>query len=102
MPNNDLISVSHINVRLSISLLLLKLLFVELVAGASVVFFYSVLLPYEGMMLQNVGMGLFNLPFYIALVIIKIFVTFFVILQWLNEYYEITPKVLYHRRGLIS
>lgn len=101
MPNGNMIPVTHVNVRLSISLLLLKLLFVEVVAAASVIFFYSVLLPYEGMLFQNVGMGFFNLPFYVALVIVKTFITFFIILQWLNEYYEITSTVLYHRRGLL-
>lgn len=33
--------------------------------------------------------------------VLKIAITVFVVLQWLNEYYEITPEYIYHKKGLI-
>jgi hypothetical protein len=33
--------------------------------------------------------------------ILKITITVFVVLQWLNEYYEITSEYIYHKKGLI-
>ena len=35
------------------------------------------------------------------MVIVKIGLTTFVVLEWLNEYYEITPKTVVHKRGVI-
>jgi len=37
---------------------------------------------------------------FFALVVIKLLVTLLVLLQWLNEYYEITPLAVYHRKGV--
>jgi hypothetical protein len=35
------------------------------------------------------------------MMVVKTMLTLFVVLDWLNEYYEITPTTLSHRRGLI-
>lgn len=96
-----LIQVTHLNVRLSISIMLLKLLFVEVVAGIVVIFFHTGLMLFDGQRLEDVAIQLFQVPLYIALVGMKSFVSFFIILQWLNEYYEITPTAIFHRRGVI-
>ncbi len=36
-----------------------------------------------------------------AIGIIKILLTIYVVLQWLNEYYEITPDAIIHKKGII-
>lgn len=94
------LAVSHVNIRLSISFLLLKLVFIEILAAAGVVIFFSIALSD---FLTAVGFELpfFSIPLYITLVVAKILLTGFVILQWLNEYYEISPEMVIHRKGIL-
>lgn len=95
------IQVSHINIRLSISILLLRLLVIELVGAILVILLHSSLFVFDGEVLEQMGMQTFNILFFSIFVFIKTALTVFVILQWLNEYYEITSTVIYHRKGLI-
>ncbi len=95
------IYVSHVNIRLSISLLLFKLVFLELVSSLFVIFLHTSFFVLDDFQIGAFGLDLFNIPLYIFLAFLKIILTWYIILQWLNEYYEITQKVIYHRRGLI-
>ena len=95
------IVVTHINVRVSIVFLLLKLIALDILATVGVLFFFGVLsieqLPHETwwfIFSNNVG-------FFITLATVKILLTLFVVLQWLNEYYEITPTSILYRRGIL-
>src|SRR6185437_10156166 len=95
------IYVTHVNIRLSISFLLLKLASAELFAGVLMVTWLLGLayyLHYVAIMQQIVrfGYGIF-----IFLVLIKTSLTLFLILQWLNEYYEISADMIKYRRGII-
>lgn len=92
--------VSHVNIRLSISFLLLKLLVLELIAATGVVLCMSISLSE---FVQNAGFELpgISAPIYLVFVAIKTLVTMFIILQWLNEYYEISPALITHRKGII-
>lgn len=42
-----------------------------------------------------------NQAFVFVLAVAKILLTLFVVLRWLNDYYEITPHRILHKKGLI-
>lgn len=99
--NHKYIKVSHVNVRVSLVFLLLKLILLDVVAGVLVLLLFGALsfalIPQELRLLilsNNVG-------FFILLVVTKIILTIFLVIQWINEYYEITPTKIFHRRGII-
>lgn len=95
------IVVSHVNVRVSLVFLAVKLVLLDVFAGIFVLLFFGVLsfdfIP------QDVRLLIFsnNVGFFILLVVGKILLTIFVVVQWINEYYEITPTKIIHRRGII-
>lgn len=43
----------------------------------------------------------FNLPIFICIFTLKMFIVFWVLLEWVNNYYEITPKEVIHKRGFL-
>ncbi len=100
--NNQIkkLQVTHVNIRLSISFLLLKLFLVEMMTGTLVILFHTLLV--SGVLTRfNTDISLLTIPVIISFVIIKSAIIALLFLQWLNEYYEITPHLVAHRRGLI-
>lgn len=98
------IVVSHITTRQSISVLIFRIILIEVIAAVGVILFHTVILSTEVRDLAtevNQDLVLFNIPLFIFLVVLKTALVLFVVVQWLNEYYEITPKELIHRKGLI-
>ena len=95
------IVISHVTIRQSISFLVLKLLVIEALAAVSIIIFHSVLLKTNIKEIIGEDLLIFNIPLFIILVLIKTFFTIFIIIQWLNEYYEITTKEVVYRKGLI-
>lgn len=94
------IEVPHVTVRESISILLIKLLLLEIIAAVLLI----VLRPFlfsQQLSLTIPYFDLFSLRFFILAVVIKMVLTIYIILSWLNEYYEITPKLVLHREGII-
>lgn len=93
--------VSHETIRLSISVLLLRLVVTEIFAAigfiAVYVFLTGIALP-EQLATQ---VNTYTLPLFILCVFIKTFFVIFITIQWYSEYYEITPKMLIHRKGLL-
>ncbi len=102
MPDieKDKIAVSHLNIRPSISLLLMQLILLNILALAIIIGLYLATLIYSP------AMDLF-LNYYIGLPILGLIFLFQItlmvygVLQWLNEYYEITTKMVYHKKGLV-
>jgi len=95
------IFVTHITIRQSIFFLVLKLIAVELVAAAALIAFHVLFFSPSVQAQLPLGVSLFNIPFYLVLVVIKTFITYYIIFQWVDEYYEITTKEIIHRRGFI-
>lgn len=97
------ISVTHVNIRLSISMLLLKLILIELFAGMVIIAWLFLISLYSGAkdisLLHSIVN--FGLPILFAFVAIKTFITVFLTLQWLNEYYEISIDMIKYCRGII-
>lgn len=95
------ISVTHVNIRLSISLLLFKLIAIELFAATVFLFWQMGIYTFiHDLQTFHSVIGL-GMPLFVVLVIMKTFVTVFVILQWLNEYYEISADLIKYRRGIL-
>lgn len=93
------ITVTHITVRQSIFFLVLKLLFLEIVAALSIIAFHIVLANYATQYSLNIAF--FNIPIFILLVLLKTIFMIYVIASWLEEYYEITPTEVLHRKGFL-
>ncbi len=95
------IVVTHVTIRQSISFLVLRLLAIEIITAIAIVFFHTLLLRSDIRQMVEPGLLIFNIPLFIILVVVKTILTIFVIVQWLNEYYEITTKDIVYRKGLI-
>lgn len=102
--NESKIVVTHVTIRQSISFLVLKLILLEAFAAGAVIAFHSLFLSTTiADVVSNINgtFTVFNVFIFLILVIIKTAFVVFIILQWLNEYYEITPKEVIHKSGLI-
>lgn len=95
------ITVTNINIRESIAVLLTKLVFVDIFAAICVVGFYFLLVQGERFALDlSQDTYLFFIMFLIVGAI-KIILDIYIVLQWLNEYYEITPDNIIYKSGII-
>lgn len=100
MTDKKHITLTYLNVRESISILLIKLIAVELLFFVFFLLYYSAIIYGERFVPWIGQKTLFLLVFGLFL-ILKIVASSYVILQWLNEYYEITPDHVLHKQGII-
>ena len=95
------ITLTHLNIRQSIAILLTKLLLTDLIFAFVVIGFYFVLVK-GGEFTQSAAQSIVVFLSIFALIGVgKIFLTIYIVLQWLNEYYEITPEHIVHKKGFI-
>lgn len=99
--DNMSISISHINIRLSISILLIKLIVLELITAILIILFHTSLFIVENEAIYTDTLRPFMIPVFLFIIFIKLTGTIFIIIQWVNEYYEISKNTLYHRKGVI-
>ena len=99
LDNKKQIVVTHLTIRQSIFFLVIKLFAIEILAAASLIYYLTNIYPSE--IVNEFGLRAFLLPVFVMSVLIKTFFTVFTIVQWLEEYYEITPKQIVHRNGFI-
>lgn len=95
------ITVTHINVRQSISILILRLILIDILSATVLITFHSVLFNTQISNMLNINPNLSNTVLFVLLVIGKITLTVYLVLEWMNEYYEITPESIIHRKGVI-
>lgn len=98
------IVVTHVTIRQSISILLLRLVLVEILSAVSVIIFHTLTISTNITDIAgniNDNFSLFNIPIFLLLVFIKTCLMAFIIIQWVSEYYEITPKEIIYKRGFI-
>lgn len=91
----------HVNVRQSITLLLIKLMVFELISAVCVVIFHLTIINlriYDPTVIPRFS---FHLSIFLILVAIKIFITSYIILEWHEEYYEISAHSIGHYRGYL-
>lgn len=95
------IYVTHITIRQSIFFLHLRLVLIEILAAFGLIVFLTLALSTE--VKQRIGSDIivFNIPIFLVLVAIKLATIIYVIIDWLNEYYEITPKEMIFKKGLL-
>lgn len=95
------ITLTYLNIRQSITILLAKLFFVDFLTAVLVVFsYYSIVKGGEITNYKTEYTPIFLLIF-ATLGILKIAADIYVVLQWLFEYYEITPTFISHKKGVI-
>ena len=96
------ITLTHLNIRQSIAILLSKLVLADILVAIVVIGFYFLLVQGEQYM-QIIGKYTIAILIIFALFgIIKIGLTVYIVLQWLFEYYEITPEAVIHKKGIIE
>lgn len=99
MKSGKTISVTHVTIRQSISLLLLKLVFLDAIAAAVFILFRPIL--FSAALLGSFPyIDIYAERFFLLAVGIKMLLSIYIILLWLNEYYEITPSLIRHKRGI--
>src|SRR3989338_11028520 len=92
---------TYLNIRHSISVLLSKIVLVDFLAGLFHVLLYFSLIRGEHMINYDFTNTPVSLVVYGVLIIFQVVVTSYIVLQWLNEYYEITPDEIVHKNGII-
>ncbi len=95
------IQVSHVTIRQSIFFLHLRLVLLEGLAAIGLILFLSLVFSPEVKETIGDGVIVFNVPFFLLIVLAKILVTIYVIVSWLNRYYEINPTEITDKKGLI-
>ena len=94
------LTVSHVTIRQSIFFLILKLTILDIfITLAALAFFSSFLVPLS--IEAKLAIVSSNFIYFVLLAMFKIIMTILITLQWLNDYYEITPEVVTHRWGII-
>ena len=99
-PLQNNITVTHVNIRESISILLLKIITLDFMAAIFTILFFTVV-SFNPSTSVNEKILSYNVLFFVILGALKIGFTVYVILLWLKEYYEITPHAVIHKKGLI-
>lgn len=95
------ITMTHLNIRQSIVFLLAKLIVTDILLAIIIIGFYLILIWVENSSGTSFdSMFLFPIAFSIN-GLLKILLSVYIVLQWLNEYYEITPEYIYHKKGII-
>ena len=95
------ITLTYLNIRQSITILIARLILIDIVLAFLVVGFYYLVVQ-SGLVLNDIGLALWVFITIFGLTgLTKILITIYVILLWLNEYYEITTEYIYHKSGII-
>lgn len=101
MTNNQkTITVSHVNIRQSISFLLLKLILIDILTGAGLLFFFLLFSTNLSLEIKLVFFSS-HIFYFIGIIVLKTFLSLFAVLQWLFEYYEIWPNKVIHKKGIV-
>ena len=96
------ITLTHLNIRQSIAILVVKLVVVDIILSIIVVGIYFLIIQGEQFIQGASRSPVVFLILFGTIGFIKIFITVFIVLQWLTEYYEITPEAIVHKRGILS
>ncbi|MGE5041495.1 MAG: PH domain-containing protein [Candidatus Levyibacteriota bacterium] len=98
---NKEITLTHLNIRQSISILLAKLIFIDILAAVIVTAVYFGIVTGGNWLNYNEANTILFLSTFLGTGLLKIIADAAIILLWLNEYYEITPDYIIHKKGII-
>jgi membrane protein YdbS with pleckstrin-like domain len=96
-----MIPVTHVNVRLSISFLVLKLITADVLVTVLLAILYVALVPTNLISSIHLTTPANTLLVFIVLTFGETILTIYIIMQWLSEYYEISPYAVTHKRGVL-
>ena len=99
--NSQKIYVTHLTVRQSITILILKLILIDIITAALFLVSHSILFNTNISDSFNVNQTTYNTVIFLTLIFGKISLTIYLVFEWLNEYYEIKPEEIIHKRGII-
>lgn len=104
MPTNNgsvkPLGVTHVNIRQSISIVIAKMALIEFIFAIFILFSHYIFIKILGDQISDALIN--NQPYILGLLLfIKAILTFFVLLSWLNEYYEISADKISHISGVI-
>lgn len=97
---SEKITLTYLNIRQSISILIARLILIDVILAAIVVGIYYLVIKSEFISDSSLDSLIF-LSLFGLTGLVKIIITCYVVLLWLNEYYEITPEYIYYKKGLI-
>ena len=101
MANEKQITLTYLNIRQSIAILLAKLVSIDLISSAVIIILYVALMQ-GGQVTEFAASNIFVFLVALGLAgVVKILISIYIVLQWLNEYYEITPEYIVHKHGII-
>lgn len=101
MTEQHKITLTHLNIRQSIAILLTKLIILDLLLTFIVIIMYFLLIQGGALIRLPFDNSLVFLVAFLLIGIVKIMLSVYIVLQWLNEYYEITPDSVIHKKGII-
>lgn len=96
------ITFTHVNIRQSITILIGKIFAIDFIAAVILIaLYYGIII--SGATPEEIAIQgtILFLILFIIVGIVKLVLDGYVILSWLNEYYEITPEYIIHKRGII-
>lgn len=97
---NKEITLTYLNIRQSISILVAKLIFMDFITAIFVLVAYFGIVTGGSWINFDAANTILFLVTFIIIGLVKVFVGVWAILLWLNEYYEITPEYIYHKQGI--
>lgn len=95
------ITLTHLNIRQSIAVLLAKLVLADFILAFLVFACYFLLVQGDTWMQTRFSTSFIFLGVFAMLGMCKILLSIFIVLRWLHEYYEITPEYVIHKKGII-
>lgn len=101
MTEQNKITLTHLNIRQSIAILLSKLVILDLLISIIVIILYIILIQGGELVSLSFKNSSAFLVIFGSLGIIKVLLSIYIVLMWLNEYYEITPDSVIHKKGII-
>jgi len=97
----DKIIVNHINIRQSISILIIKLIVVDIFAAILVGVVYVFLNFGEVGSYLGIDPTAATFIVFASLAFIKLSISWYIVLDWISEYYELRPTCIIYRHGII-
>jgi hypothetical protein len=98
---NHKLTLTHLNIRQSIAIMLIKIVLADIILALIMIGFYFLLIQsgnYTNNAISNPAVFLIS---FTLIGVFKIGLSIYIVLEWLNEYYEITPEAVIHKRGVI-
>lgn len=95
------ITLTNLNIRQSIAILLARIIMADAILSTVFILFYVLLTRFEEYASSIYFDPIIFFAAFCLMGFFKVLLTIYIVLQWLNEYYEITPDYIIHRRGII-